>query len=182
MLLWNRSMFSCFPLKLLLQPFLRRHFPKYYYKLRFKVPGSNTTVAILMIDTVTICGNSDDFQSEQPIRPQNAGMARSQLSWLRKQMASSQDDYLLVAGHYPVWSVGKHGPTECLVKQLQPLLLKHKATAYLCGHDHNLQVREETSSLSSAVLCREGTCDPLDVSDLQLPLPHWPSWLRWLWL
>lgn len=136
------------------------------------MPGSNTTLAILMIDTVTICGNSDDFQSEQPLRPQNAGMARSQLSWLRKQMASSQDDYLLVAGHYPVWSVGKHGPTECLVKQLQPLLLKHKATAYLCGHDHNLQVREETSChLSSAVLCRERTCNPLDVSSTT-PIDH----------
>ncbi|XP_070597735.1 tartrate-resistant acid phosphatase type 5 isoform X2 [Erythrolamprus reginae] len=125
----------------------RWHFPKYYYKLRFKVPGSNTTVAILMIDTVTICGNSDDFQSEQPLRPQNAGMARSQLSWLRKQLASSQDDYLLVAGHYPVWSVGKHGPTECLVKQLQPLLLKHKATAYLCGHDHNLQYLQDKGGI-----------------------------------
>ncbi|XP_058029096.1 tartrate-resistant acid phosphatase type 5 [Ahaetulla prasina] len=125
----------------------RWHFPKYYYKLRFKVPGSNTTVAILMIDTVTICGNSDDFQSEQPLRPQNVGMARSQLSWLRKQMASSQDDYLLVAGHYPVWSVGKHGPTECLVKQLQPLLLKHKATAYLCGHDHNLQYLQDKGGI-----------------------------------
>ena len=96
-----------------------------------------------MIDTVTICGNSDDFQSEQPLRPQNVDLARSQLSWLRKQMANSQDDYLLVAGHYPVWSVGKHGPTACLVKQLQPLLLKYKATAYLCGHDHNLQVSQQ---------------------------------------
>lgn len=121
---------------------LSRHFPKYYYKLKFMVPGSNATVAILMIDTVTLCGNSDDFQNEQPLRPQDVGVARSQLSWLRKHMAASQDDYLLVAGHYPVWSVGKHGPTDCLVKCLQPLLQKYKATAYLCGHDHNLQVSQ----------------------------------------
>ncbi|KAH0628711.1 hypothetical protein JD844_010146 [Phrynosoma platyrhinos] len=73
----------------------RWHFPKYYYKLRFKVPGSNASVAILMIDTVTICGNSDDFQNEQPLRPRDVNMARSQLSWLRKQMANSQDDYLI---------------------------------------------------------------------------------------
>ncbi|XP_060619558.1 tartrate-resistant acid phosphatase type 5 [Anolis sagrei] len=125
----------------------RWHFPKYYYKLRFKVPGSNASVAILMIDTVTICGNSDDFQDEQPLRAQDPSVARSQLSWLRKQMANSQDDYLLVAGHYPVWSVGKHGPTACLVKQLQPLLQKYKATAYLCGHDHNLQYLQDKTGL-----------------------------------
>ncbi|XP_077186041.1 tartrate-resistant acid phosphatase type 5 isoform X2 [Paroedura picta] len=125
----------------------RWRFPKSYYKLRFKVPSSNATVAILMIDTVTICGNSDDFQDEQPLAPKDFGVARSQLSWLRKQMAKSKDDYLLVAGHYPVWSVGRHGPTTCLVKLLQPLLQQHKATAYLCGHDHNLQYLEDKAGV-----------------------------------
>lgn len=139
---------SCltFPLPLTTPCFnlLSRRFPKPYYRLRFKVPGSTATVAILMIDTVTICGNSDDFHDEQPLGPKDVAVARSQLSWLRKQMAKSKDDYLLVAGHYPVWSVGKHGPTACLVKLLQPLLQQHKATAYLCGHDHNLQVSRGT--------------------------------------
>ncbi|KAL8164586.1 UNVERIFIED_CONTAM: Tartrate-resistant acid phosphatase type 5 [Gekko kuhli] len=125
----------------------RWRFPKPYYRLRFKVPGSNATVAILMIDTVTICGNSDDFHDEQPLGPKDLGVARSQLSWLRKQMARSKEDYLLVAGHYPVWSVGKHGPTACLVKLLQPLLQQHKATAYLCGHDHNLQYLEDKAGV-----------------------------------
>lgn len=100
------------------------------------------SVAIFMLDTVTLCGNSDDFASQQPERPRNLAMARTQLAWIKKQLAAAKEDYVLVAGHYPVWSIAEHGPTHCLVKQLLPLLTTHKVTAYLCGHDHNLQVRE----------------------------------------
>ncbi|XP_030052840.1 tartrate-resistant acid phosphatase type 5 isoform X1 [Microcaecilia unicolor] len=121
----------------------RWHFPSYYYDLRFKIPKSNATLAIMMIDTVTLCGNSDDFQSQQPEKPLSQEAATQQMSWLKKKLAASQDDYLLVAGHYPVWSVAEHGPTRCLVKHLLPLLKKYNATAYLCGHDHNLQYLQD---------------------------------------
>ncbi|XP_069088022.1 tartrate-resistant acid phosphatase type 5 isoform X1 [Pleurodeles waltl] len=117
----------------------RWNFPDYYYDLKFTVPGTNVSVAILMIDTVTLCGNSDDFQSQQPEKPLSEEAANQQLEWLKTKMSESKDDYLLVAGHYPVWSVAEHGPTHCLLKHLRPLLRKYNATAYFCGHDHNLQ-------------------------------------------
>ncbi|XP_006012648.1 tartrate-resistant acid phosphatase type 5a [Latimeria chalumnae] len=121
----------------------RWNFPNYYYDLNFKVPHTNVSVTILMIDTIMLCGNSDDFQSEQPERPLSMSAANSQLKWLKEKLAKSRADYLLVAGHYPVWSISRHGPTLCLVQYLQPLLNKYRATAYFCGHDHNLQYLEE---------------------------------------
>lgn len=44
--------------------------------------------------------------------------------------------WLLVAGHYPIYSKGQHGDTSELKSYLLPLLLKYKVHAYLCGHDH----------------------------------------------
>lgn len=51
--------------------------------------------------------------------------------------------YLFTAGHFPVYSVAEHGPTDCLVSQLLPLLYKTHASGHMCGHDHNLQVTVE---------------------------------------
>ena len=47
----------------------------------------------------------------------------------------------LVMEHFSVCSVISYGPTECIVKRLEPLLRKYGVQAYFSGHDHNLQVR-----------------------------------------
>ncbi|XP_018617213.1 tartrate-resistant acid phosphatase type 5a isoform X2 [Scleropages formosus] len=122
----------------------RWRFPYYYYELNFRVPRTDSTMTILMVDTVLLCGNSDDFEDQKPQGPVSAVEANRQLQWLEQRMAASKSDFLLVAGHYPVWSISEHGPTECLLKRLRPLLIKYKATAYFCGHDHNLQYLKET--------------------------------------
>ncbi len=49
-------------------------------------------------------------------------------------------DFLFVLGHYPIYSIGESGNTQCLIDRLNPLLHKHNVTAYIAGHDHNLQV------------------------------------------
>lgn len=123
----------------------RWRFPHYYYSLRLHLPGTNVTARLLVLDTVLLCGATDDFGGRAaPGGPSDTEAAREQLSWLQGRLAASKHDrYVLVAGHYPVWSVAEHGPTECLLRLLRPLLRRYRVTAYLCGHDHNLQFLQE---------------------------------------
>jgi len=66
---------------------------------------------------------------------------QNQLLHIRRMLtlAVSQRPYLdwvLVAGHYPIYSRGPHGDTDELVTYLWPLLLEFGVDAYICGHDH----------------------------------------------
>ncbi|KAM8973698.1 tartrate-resistant acid phosphatase type 5 [Pelodytes ibericus] len=125
----------------------RWHFPKLYYDLRFTIPGTNTSVLLILLDTVSLCGNSDDFLTGQPGGPIDEKVSRDQLDWLETKLSRSKEQYLLVVGHYPVWSIAEHGPTHCLVHHVEPMLRKYKVTAYLSGHDHNLQYLQDDAGI-----------------------------------
>lgn len=123
----------------------RWNFPSKYHSLKETAPDG-AVVEIVLIDTVELSGNSqlndEDTEfllgSELP-GPENLTAAQSQLQWLEKTLAASTAEYLIVAGHYPVYSIAEHGPTKQLQPSSFPYLRDHKVSAYLCGHDHNEQ-------------------------------------------
>lgn len=106
-------------------------------------------IEILMIDTIQLAGTkpcppSGEFLSneyfEPPPGPANDEAAllhaHATLKWIEKALEGSDADYLLVAGHYGIYSACSHGNNPELVRHLDPLLRKHGVTAYLSGHDH----------------------------------------------
>ncbi|GMT28401.1 hypothetical protein PFISCL1PPCAC_19698, partial [Pristionchus fissidentatus] len=129
------------------------YFPSPYYNVSYR--AGNTTVDVVMLDTIDLCGNSVDVQSGkiwdvikdaikkkwngEKMEPKNKKKAEEQWAWLENTLNNSKSDYLFVAGHYPVYSISSHGPTNCLVDRLIPLLKKYGVTAYFSGHDHSLQ-------------------------------------------
>lgn len=132
----------------------RWHFPNTYYSKIYTFLDSQATVEIIYIDTVLLSGISDFYDPIKPYEFIAEEIERNtQWDWIESQLNSSKADWLLVAGHYPVWSIAEHGPTSELVKYLKPMLLKYKVTAYLCGHDHNMQhLREENTSVDYFVI------------------------------
>lgn len=120
--------------------------PDYNYTVNVKIDnGTRDLIHIIMLDTVMMCGNSGyDVELKQPrMYTLNERLkAQDYFNSLEQHLASIADSpipYIIVAGHFPVWSVAEHGPTKCLVDRLRPLLHKYSVSAYLCGHDHNLQ-------------------------------------------
>jgi tartrate-resistant acid phosphatase type 5 len=62
-----------------------------------------------------------------------------QLAWFKTSLEASKAQWKIVIGHHPIYSGGGHGDTEELIKNILPLLHKHKVQAYFNGHDHDLQ-------------------------------------------
>ncbi|KAI6225391.1 Tartrate-resistant acid phosphatase type 5 [Aphelenchoides fujianensis] len=127
-------------------------FPKLYYKLSYSFARGTRTVDIVFIDTIVLCGNSIDVGGRSvfswllarrrvPNRPdpQWADEAERQWKWVEQQLSDSTADYLFVVGHYPIYSISSHGNVQCLIDRLDPLLRRFQVSAYISGHDHNIQ-------------------------------------------
>ncbi|KAK2153471.1 hypothetical protein LSH36_296g04043 [Paralvinella palmiformis] len=143
----------------------RWNYPALYYKLSFSIPGTTRHIDILMTDSIVLCGNTrSDFLYEQPPGPRSINEAEKQWTWLEENLATSKADYLIVTGHYPVYSIAEHGPTFCLLDRMMPLLHKYKVTAYLSGHDHNLQHLATTAFNATVDYFISGAADFIDAS------------------
>lgn len=64
---------------------------------------------------------------------------QQQLNWLERGLANSAARWKIVVGHHPVFSGGKKGHTAEMVHLVTPLLDVHGVSAYINGHEHDLQ-------------------------------------------
>ena len=111
--------------------------PAYWYDQVWHLQGSNVSVHVVFIDTVILSG---DDNVTYPVQ------RKAQYTWINDTLAASTADWLLVVGHYPVYSSGEHGNTPDLQANLLPLLRRYDVDLYLCGHDHTLQHLQESAT------------------------------------
>ena len=72
-------------------------------------------------------------------RPAYCTATPTRQAWLESTLQNSTADFLIVAGHFPIYSVCEHGPTVPLISSLKPMLEHYNVTAYLAGHDHCME-------------------------------------------
>jgi 3',5'-cyclic AMP phosphodiesterase CpdA len=85
-------------------------------------------------------GNTQFFALETNAlnNPESPSRA-AQLKWLDKELGKSKAKTKIVFGHHPLYSVGRYGSNATLIRDVEPLLIKHKVALYVDGHDHNYQ-------------------------------------------
>ncbi|KAK9116685.1 hypothetical protein Sjap_015632 [Stephania japonica] len=58
---------------------------------------------------------------------------------LKQALSESTAEWKIVVGHHAIRSIGLHGDTKELVKQLLPILNEYNVDLYMNGHDHCLE-------------------------------------------
>lgn len=114
-------------------------FPSLYYTFTYPIPGSAQTMQFVMIDTETLTGGDEgQVDSAGPHYPQPQ-INETQWDWLGRTLNTSTADWIIVVGHFPVYSAGENGPTPLLVERLLPMLTQAGVALYISGHDHQLE-------------------------------------------
>ena len=145
--------------------------PDRYYTKTFNEEG--TTTRIVWIDTAPLI---DKYRTESNTYPDACKQdLNKQLTWLETTLANAKEDWIIVAGHHPIYAYTPKDESERtdMQKRVDTILRKYKVDMYICGHIHNFQhIRIQGSKIdyvvnSSASLARkvqpiEGTqfCSP----------------------
>ena len=149
----------------------RSKMPARYYTKTFA--DKDMTIRVVWIDTAPLI---DKYRNEKETYPDACKQDyQQQLAWIDSVLTSAKEDWIIVAGHHPIYAETPKDESERLDMQprLDPILRKHKVDMYICGHIHNFQhvrvpgsnidyITNASGSLSRKVKPIEGTvfCSP----------------------
>ena len=145
--------------------------PARYYTKSFEDDG--ITLRIVWIDTAPLI---DKYRNDSATYPDACKQDyKKQLAWIDSVLTTAKEDWVIVAGHHPIYAETPKDESERqdLQARLDPILRKHKVDMYIDGHIHNFQhvrvpgsdtdyVTNSSASLSRKVKPIEGTvfCSP----------------------
>lgn len=124
--------------------------PARYYTKVFDEEG--VTLRVVWIDTTPLIDKyrRDSVKYADACRQD----IDSQLEWLDSVLETAQEDWVIVAGHHPIYADTYKSETERLDMQnrVDAILRRHRVDMYICGHIHNFQhIRVEGSDIDYIV-------------------------------
>ena len=115
----------------------RWEMPAKYYSRTFS--GKGTTVKVVFLDTTPLI---DKYRTDTEDYPNAAAQdMEAQLQWLDRELSGATEDWVIVAGHHPIYADTPKDESERgdMQKRVDTILQKHRVDMYLCGHIHNFQ-------------------------------------------
>ena len=110
--------------------------PAKYYTTVFKKGGA--TIRFVMLDTTPLI---EKYRMDKRYPDAALQDYEAQLEWLEKVLSEATEDWVIVAGHHPVYADTKKNKSERddIKSAINGILRKHKVAMYLCGHIHSFQ-------------------------------------------
>ena len=107
-----------------------------YYTTVFKKGGA--TIRFVMLDTTPLI---EKYRMDKRYPDAALQDHETQLEWLDKVLSEATEDWVIVAGHHPVYADTKKSKSERedMKSAINGILRKHKVAMYLCGHIHSFQ-------------------------------------------
>ena len=106
--------------------------PIYFYHLPITYTSLLVTLRFIITTRCNYKGGTVTYD-------QQIALIQQQLVHIEKMLSDAvrnRPTWLLVVGHYEVFSAGDHGDMSEMKQYLLPLLQKYDVDAYICGHDH----------------------------------------------
>ena len=146
---------------------------RYYTKV---YDDNGVSIRLVLIDTTPLINRYHDSSTYPDVDSQDID---AQLKWIYKTLNEATEDWVIVAGHHPMYADTKKDLIEQkdMQERLLPILQRYKSKVamYVCGHIHNFQhirrgndgidyVVNSSASLARKVNPTEGTifCSPAE--------------------
>ena len=120
----------------------RWNMPARYYSKTFSINDHDKMLFIVMDSNPYIESYHEDTEKYKGITEQDTA---KQTAWLIEQLRTDdpQIKWKVVVGHHPLYSGGKRKESEdtkLFEQKFADLFDQYKVDAYICGHEHDLQI------------------------------------------
>ena len=120
--------------------------PNRYYSFQKKVGNSNNIVQFIVLDSCSLaCDQGKNDRCSHVQLNSNNDDKNVQLVWLQRMLRKklpTKNSMFVVVSHWPIFSVMGNGPTEVMIREVEPILAEAATrykTLWFNGHDHGLQ-------------------------------------------